>query len=617
MYWNPNHADDEEDSQEFVFGGREGLLALIDCADYMFDQRDDGSTNFKESLALIEAILRNKIISSEKDLVGVIFYNTEHSPAPPDEIELETGLVVPKKTAIYMPLSNPSADSIRKIMNFRESDDLFDFDRKFGHSQDSNLSDVLWLCSRLFTRCGYKLEQSSIVLFTSNDEPHPAGSYEYQQSFVKAKDLQQLDVNIVLIPMSEQFDGSKFYREFLCTVADEDPDQFQFPCYQESREPLLTRIFRRDFKKKSLSHIKWQLSDDVSLGVNIYSLSRKTKYPAKVKLLRDTNDVIVSKRSYQMVCPDDNQTEQLSKPLLPGDQRKTLSIGGEKVSFSVDEVTNMKQMLQPGIRLLGFKPITKVSPANHLRSSLFLYPDEGTISGSTVLFRTLYEKCLIKQKAAFCMLTMRRKQPSKLVALIPQECCFNEDGEPYRHNGFRIEFIPYAADMRKLDVFEKSAPEISQEQIDVFKSVAKKIKFKYHPSQFENPVLMTTYTNIEALLFDRHDLEVYDSTKPDDDRIDSKVGPFVDRIADLFGEDVTEAPKRRGKAVDGEGPSSKAPKLTADVDPVAIIEAIQSGKTGSVLVGTLRAYLQQQGVDGISKLNKADLINKIKQHHKL
>lgn len=173
-----------------------------------------------------------------------------------------------------------------------------------------------------------------------------------------------------------------------------------------------------------------------------------------------------------------------------------------------------------------------------------------------------------------------------------------------RHNVVLI-----LADMRKLDVFEKSAPEISQEQIDVFKSVAKKIKFKYHPSQFENPVLMTTYTNIEALLFDRHDLEVYDSTKPDDDRIDSKVGPFVDRIADLFGEvcidvvmtqtkivdndvhiliqilfqDVTEAPKRRGKAVDGEGPSSKAPKLAADVDPVAIIEAIQSGKVKQII----------------------------------
>lgn len=116
-----------------------------------------------------------------------------------------------------------------------------------------------------------------------------------------------------------------------------------------------------------------------------------------------------------------------------------------------------------------------------------------------------------------------------------------------RHNVVLI-----LADMRKLDVFEKSAPEISQEQIDVFKSVAKKIKFKYHPSQFENPVLMTTYTNIEALLFDRHDLEVYDSTKPDDDRIDSKVGPFVDRIADLFGEVCINVAMTQTKIVDND-----------------------------------------------------------------
>lgn len=617
MYWNPNHAEDEDDNQEYVFGGREGLLALIDCGEYMFTERNDGSTNFKESLELVESIMRNKIISSEQDLVGVVFFNTEHSPAPPDEIELQTGLVVPKKTAIYMPLSNPSADSIRKIMNFRESRDLFDFDRKFGHSQDSNLADVLWLCSRVFTHCGYKLELSSIVLFTSNDEPHSAGSYEYQQTFIKAKDLQQLNVNIVLIPMSEDFDGFKFYREFLCTVADEDPDQFRFPRYQESREPLLARIFRRDFKKRALAHIKWELTDNFSLGVNVYSLSRKTKYPAKVKLLRDTNEVIVAKRSYQATSVSDDHSESHCKPLLPGDQRKTLTIGGEKVIFSVDEVTNMKQMLQPGIRLLGFKPITKVSPGNHLRSSLFLYPDEGTISGSTVLFRAIYEKCISKQKVAYCMFTMRRKQPSKLVALVPQEYCCDEDGEPFRHSGFRIEFIPYAGDMRKLEVFERPAPNVTQQQIDVFKSIAKKIKFKYHPSQFDNPVLLTTYTNIEALLFDKHNLEVYDSTKPDDDRIDGKVLPFVNTIADLFGEDVVESTKRRVKADDGEGPSTKAPKLAADIDPLAIIEAIKSGKTGSILVATLRGYLQQQGIEGISKLNKADLVNKIKQHHNL
>ncbi|XP_055603832.1 ATP-dependent DNA helicase 2 subunit 1 isoform X2 [Uranotaenia lowii] len=525
-------------------------------------------------------------------------------------------MVVPKQTAIFLPMTTPSADSIRKIMNFRDSDDLFDFDRKFGHSHGTNLADILWLCSRMFTRCGYKLEQSSIVLFTSNDEPHKAGSYEYQQCFIKAKDLQQLDVNVVLVPMQNEFDKLKFYQEFLCTVASEDPDHFNFPHYEESRERLLNRIFRRDFKKRALSHLKFKLADSIAFGVNVYSLSRKTKFPNKIDLLRDTNEVIVCKRSYKTVS-ENSDAENDSNYLLPGNQRKTLSIGNEKVSFTVDEVTNMKQMLEPSIRLLGFKPLTKVSPMYHIRSPLFLYPDEAGIAGSTVIFRALYEKCLAKQKAAFCMLTMRRKQPSKLVALIPQECCFDDDGEPFRHSGFRIEFIPYAADIRALEVFDRPAPEISIEQVDIFKSVAKKIKFKYHPSQFDNPVLTTLYTNIEALLFDNSDPVKYDSTKPDNERIDSKVSPFVSTIQELFGEDQVGASKKRAKAPDAEGPNAKIPKLGSDADPTLILDAIRQGKTNSLLVTTLRAHLQREGVAGISKLNKAELIDKIKEHHNL
>lgn len=613
MYWNPDHTHDEDgDDQDFSFGGREGLLALIDCADYMFDDGVSGKHHFREALELVEAVMKNKIITSDKDLIGMVLFNTEHSPSPPDEIELETGIVVPKHTAIYMPLANPSADTIRKVKNFRESEDLFDFARKYGHSKDSNMSDVLWLCSRIFTRCGYKLEQSSIILFTSNDEPHSAGSYQYQQSFVKARDLQQLGVNLVLVPMVPEFDGSKFYQEFLCTVADEDPEEFRFPCYQESRECLLNRIFRRDFRKKALSHVKFQLSEDVELGVNIYSLSRKTKYPAKVNLLRDSNEVVIPKRSYQVVTEDES-----SQPLLPGNQRKTQNIGGEKITFTVEEVTNMKQMLPPGLRLLGFKPLSKVSPVNHLRSSLFLFPDESSINGSTTLFRALYEKCLAKQKAAFCMLTMRRKQPSKLIALVPQECSYDDDGEPFRHSGFRIEFIPYAADIRKLDALERPPPAVSQDQVDVFKSVIKKIKFKFHPSQFDNPVLMTLYTNIEALLFDRTDLEVYDSTKPDVDRIDGKLAPFVETIKELLGEDDTDAPKKRTKAPTGDGPSAKVAKVTPDVYSATIIESVRNGKTAGLLVGTLRAYLQQKGVDGTSKMNKSALIDRVKQLHDL
>ncbi|XP_058821281.1 ATP-dependent DNA helicase 2 subunit 1 isoform X2 [Topomyia yanbarensis] len=617
MYWNPDHSDDEDASQEISFGGREGILALIDCADYMFSDRPDGINSFKETMELVEAMMRNKIINSEKDLVGIVFYNTEHSPPPPDEIELETGLVVPKQTAVFMPLSNPSAESIRMVLNLRESDDCFDFDRKFGHSQNTNLTDTLWLCTRMFTRCGYKLEQSSIVLFTTNDEPHVAGTYEYQQSFVKAKDLQQLDVNVVLVPLSEAFDGSKFYQEFLCTLANESPNEFNFPQYQESRERLLNRIFRQDFRKKALSHLKFHLSDDVAFGVNVYSLSRKTRFPKKETILRDSNEVVVSKRSHQIVSTEENSDNASNKPLLPGDQRKVQAIGGEKIRFTVDEVTNMKQMLQPGLQLLGFKQLSKIFLTNHIRSSLFLYPDEKNVTGSTLLFRALYEKCLIKQKAVYCMLTMRRKQPSKLVALIPQEASYDDDGEPYRHSGFRIEFIPYAADIRKLEAFERTCPEVTQEQINIFKSVTKKIKFKYHPSQFENPVLSTLYNNIEALLFNKGDLDIYDSTKPDNDRIDAKVDPFVGSIVEMFGEDEINAPKKRAKITSEDAPDAKTPRMATYVDPASIVESIKNGKAGSVLVATLRDYLRQIGVEGISKLTKASLIDRIKQHHHL
>lgn len=84
-------------------------------------------------------------------------------------------------------------------------------------------------------------------------------------------------------------------------------------------------------------------------------------------------------------------------------------------------------------------------------------------------------------------------------------------------------------------MLEHTPPTVTKEQVDVFKSVIKKIKFKYHPSQFDNPVLMTVYTNIEALLFNRTE-EIYDSTKSDVDRIDAKLEPFLETIRDLLGE---------------------------------------------------------------------------------
>jgi hypothetical protein len=77
---------------------------------------------------------------------------------------------------------------------------------------DCNFADALWLCSRLKSCCGYKLTSCKLYLFTDKNTPHAPGTHEFQQCFVRAKDLNQLDVLVLLIPLAENFDGNIFYK---------------------------------------------------------------------------------------------------------------------------------------------------------------------------------------------------------------------------------------------------------------------------------------------------------------------------------------------------------------------------------------------------------------------
>uniref|UniRef100_A0A182QLZ5 ATP-dependent DNA helicase 2 subunit 1 n=1 Tax=Anopheles farauti TaxID=69004 RepID=A0A182QLZ5_9DIPT len=616
--WQRSHSDEEDEDEFEPFSGRSGIVLVIDCAGYMFQQAGESEPRFVEVLHIIEAMMRNKVIASEKELVGVVFYNTKNNPAPESEEEHQLGLVAPQQCAIYVPLASISVEMIRKVRGLRESSDFYNFDEKYGHVEGTSLSNVFWFCSRLFSHCGYKLEQSTIVLFTSNDEPHNSSTVEYQQALLKARDLQQKEIFVELVPMDSNFDCNKFYKEFLCTVLDEDINEFVAPIYEQSTQRLLRRLFIKSHQKRSLAHLKWHLSDDLSLGVNVYSLSRKPRLPKKVKLLRSTNEVIVSKRVHMASTFSEEREEEETKVLLPGEQMKSIMIGGEKVSFKPEEVALMKQLLPPGIRLLGFKPASIVQITNHVRGSLFMYPNESHINGSTTLFRALYEKCLEKKQVAFCIFTMRRKQAPRLVALVPQEqSAPSPFGDADRYCGFRVEFIPFADDIRKLSVLEENASnEVTNEQTDVFKKVVKKIKFKFHPTNFENPMSQNLYINLESLLFDVEDAELFDTTLPDYDRIDSKLEALVDDMQNLFGEDAEEAPKRRRneQTEDDNQPQSKGARVGPASDE-ELLELIKQGNISGLTIPMLKEYLQRKGVSGLSKLTKSGLIDKIRETH--
>lgn len=106
---------------------------------------------------------------------------------------------------------------------------------------------------------------------------------------------------------------------------------------------------------------------------------------------------------------EDSMEMQYDKRLLPGEQRKVQEVGGQRIIFTPDELTKLKSMVEPGMKLLGFKPMSQLPTNCAMKSCRFMFPDEKNIKGSKKLFRALWEKCIEKDKYAMCVFAQIRK----------------------------------------------------------------------------------------------------------------------------------------------------------------------------------------------------------------
>lgn len=272
-----DNIDDEEEAAEnalSTFTGREGTIYLIDAGKYVNDPDKsivENEEQFRLCLECIEADLLKSILINPKDLVSVVFYNTVHNPPPCTTLtEGEDMSLVPNNCAVFIPLKPLSKELIQYFKNFRESDDFFDFGHKYGSSSESAFCDAIWLCSRLNIRCNYKLVFSKILLFTNNELPHLNATKEQQKAFVLAEDLRDNNINVDLVPMVDEFNMELFYKEFLCIISEEEPEQFRCNGPVEQRYLLLNRCYRANYKKSCLRHLNFELVGGVAMACDIY-----------------------------------------------------------------------------------------------------------------------------------------------------------------------------------------------------------------------------------------------------------------------------------------------------------------------------------------------------------
>lgn len=163
------------------------------------------TSNFTKCLKCVDALMLNRIISAEKDLIGVVFYNVAKSPNVPND-DFEVALVTPANSAIFIGIKPINTDSIRRVKELQISEDF----SAYGHASAAQFDDILWLCNNMLNRSGYKLGASTIILFTDNDRPVvPA---DMQKVIKRAKDLNLRGVDFKLMPMTDSFDGNLFYK---------------------------------------------------------------------------------------------------------------------------------------------------------------------------------------------------------------------------------------------------------------------------------------------------------------------------------------------------------------------------------------------------------------------
>lgn len=288
---------------------------------------------------------------------------------------------------------------------------------------------------------------------------------------------------------------------------------------------------------------------------------------------------------------------------------KYLEVGGEKVKFTPLELYEVKQVMQPKIKLLGFKPLSAFKQDMHLKNPYFIYPSERFIKGSTSIFRALWESCIRNEKYALCIFTMRLKSFPRVVALIPQE----ENVDVNTYDGFRMEFLPYANDIRDLTQNYCKNEILEEGDKDLVSAVAgmiAKCAISYSTTMIKNPVNEKIFAAIESSVFNEEKITIEDNSKPNLSEQDSRIAKFVEQIKELVGGfDEAAATKRKATTTTEGGSNPK--KASIDINFDLILEKCKAGEVKNITVSMLKDYLKEKNVSGLSKLGKDALVAKV------
>lgn len=168
--------------------------------------------------------------------------------------------------------------------------------------------------------------------------------------------------------------------------------------------------------------------------------------------------------------------------------RKAFKFGGAQITFTPEEVTELRNFGDPVLKIIGFKPISMLPFWANLKPSTFIYPSEDDYVGSTRVFAALQKKLLADEKMGVAWYIARKNAVPQIAAILPGAEKIDDLGAQVIPPGLWITPLPFADDIRQNP--ETTLTRAPEPLIDLMRDVIRQLqlpKALYDPSRYPNP----------------------------------------------------------------------------------------------------------------------------------
>ena len=383
-------------------------------------------------------------------------------------------------------------------------------------------------------------------------------------------------------------------------------------------QSLLSNINSRASPRRALfSNLPFEIGPGLKITVKGYIIFKRQE-PARSSYI-----YLDGEKPQIAVGSSTQQAEDTARTVEKVEIRKAYKFGGETVTFSPEEMSQIRNIGEPVLRIIGFKPISMLPIWASTRPSTFIYPSEEEVVGSTRVFSALFQKLLKDQKMGVAWYIPRKNATPVLAAIIPSAERHDEDDVQVMPPGLWIHPLPYADDVRQIP--EQSIIRSPDTLTDMMRTVIQQLQLPkgvYDPAKYPNPSLQWFYRILQALALEE-DLpeKPEDKTLPKWRQIDKRAGDytlewgkelsvqFANWQRDNAGQVTSTGATKRAAGIKSEGVKKAKTEGGDGLDDTEMRKRFEQDNLSKLTLPLLKAFCKEKGLKLAPGAKKSDIVD--------